>query len=230
MKLKRIVSVLAATILVAFSAAFTTFAEETTEDIEMSVSRAVFSNGMWGQSITYSEADIDASRFTENTQIKIEFELDGELSTPGIAPVELIFQNYEATPQIWAKIAPDEYDNTYAVFNYEDMVLQYGSDDFSTVNNICIGDCGVKMKVTKFTVTNCKTIVVTEAATTTAATETPENTPEETTTVTEADPNEPAEEDSINMTLIIIIIVATVVVAGVVVTLIVVKKNRKRFY
>lgn len=218
----------------------TTVAEETDEedsdleDIEMPVMRALMTNGMWGQSITYSQTELSADRFTEKTQIFVEFETEGEAPN-GNAPVELILQNYSTEPQIWAKVPPAEYDETSAVFNYAEMVAFYGSEDLSGVNNICIGDCGEKMKLTKFTVTNCKpkpaattaettTIAATEAVTEAPATEAPA----ETTTTAAAAPAE--EGGSINMTIVVVIIVGVVVVAAAVVTIIVVKKSRKRFY
>lgn len=218
----------------------TTVAEETDEedsdleDIEMPVMRALMTNGMWGQSITYSQTELSADRFTEKTQIFVEFETEGEAPN-GNAPVELILQNYSTEPQIWAKVPPAEYDETSAVFNYAEMVAFYGSEDLSGVNNICIGDCGEKMKLTKFTVTNCKpkpaatTAETTTAAETEAVTEAPATeAPAETTTTAAAAPAE--EGGSINMTIVVVIIVGVVVVAAAVVTIIVVKKSRKRFY
>lgn len=220
----------------------TTVAEETDEedsdleDIEMPVMRALLTNGMWGQSITYSQTELSADRFTEKTQIFVEFEAEGEAPN-GNAPVELILQNYSTEPQIWAKVPPAEYDETSAVFNYAEMVAFYGSEDLSGVNNICIGDCGEKMKLTKFTVTNCKpkpaatTAATTTAAETEAVTEAPATeAPAETTTA--ATTAAPAAETTggINMTIVVVIIVGVVVVAAAVVTIIVVKKSRKRFY
>lgn len=204
------------------------------EDVEMSVARAILTNGMWGQSIIYSSSELAADRFTEDTQIIIEFEVESEAPN-GNAPVELILQNYDVEPQIWTKVPPAEYDETSATFNYADMVTFYGMDDLSGVNNICIGDCGEKMKLTKFTATNVKPKpVVTTAETTTAAeteavTEAPETeAPAETTTA--AVTSAPEESGGINMTVVVIIIVGVVVVAAAVVTIIVVKKSRKRFY
>lgn len=204
------------------------------EDVEMPVTRAVLTNGMWGQSITYSSSELSADRFTEDTQIIIEFETEGEAPN-GNAPVELILQNYEVDPQIWAKVSPAECDETSAVFNYADMVTAYGMDDLSGVNNICIGDCGEEMKLTKFTATNCKpkpvatTAETTTAAETEAVTEAPETeAPAETTAA--AVTTAPEESGGINMTVVIVIVVGVVVAAAVVVTIIVIKKNRKRFY
>lgn len=253
MNFKKFISVIAAAAIAAACFAVPAFAEDETaveedttvaeetdeedsdlEDIEMPVMRALMTNGMWGQSITYSQTELSADRFTEKTQIFVEFEAEGEAPN-GNAPVELILQNYSAEPQIWAKVPPAEYDETSAVFNYAEMVAFYGSEDLSGVNNICVGDCGEKMKVTKFTVTNCKPKpAATTAETTTAATEAVTEAPateapaETTTAATTAAPAE--ESGSINMTIVVVIIVGVVVVAAAVVTIIVVKKSRKRFY
>ena len=53
------------------------------------------------------------------------------------------------------------------------MAAAYGSDDFSGVDNMCLGDCGIVMKATKFVITNCEKVEVTttEATTTEAVTE-----------------------------------------------------------
>ncbi|MDE5740933.1 MAG: hypothetical protein K2H90_00625, partial [Oscillospiraceae bacterium] len=145
-----------------------------TEDVEFNTALAKSTSGSWGQSVTYDKNAFDCSRITPESEVKVEFELDSEWTGNG-APVELIFHNYTtADPAIWAKIAPYEFDETSASFSYEDMVLAYGSDDFTTVDAIHLGDCGIVMKVTKFTVTNCEVVEVvttttTEATTTTAA-------------------------------------------------------------
>lgn len=204
------------------------FAE--TEDIEMRTVLAKMTNGAWGQSITYDKATLDCSRLTSDSEIQVEFEVEGEWNGSG-APVELVFQNYStADPAIWAKIPPIEFDETTATFRYEDIVAIYGSEDLSTVDAVHLGDCGIKMKVTKFVITNCQKIEITTTtaatteATTEAATEAAETTAA-TTAVTEA----PSESGSGSIPIIPIVIV-TVVVAVIVVVVIIVLKNRKRFY
>lgn len=232
-KVGKIFTGIFAALMVAFTMSATVFAEdEELEDVELSTTRAVQTNGAWGQSITYSEADIKADRFTEQTQFIVEYELEGESTMD--YPVELILQNYVADPQIWAQVRPAEFSDTSATFNYEDMVIAYGSDDLSTVNNICVGDRNVKMKVTKCTVTNCKPKPVV-TTTTQTETETVTETEAPAEEVTEATTTAPAEETTSSssgssMTVIIIVVIAAVVVAGVVVTFIVIKKNRRRFY
>lgn len=235
MKLSRIISGIAAGVFAAFCMTFTAFAEP--QDFEPSVTRAVQTNGAWGQSITFSSSDIRPAGIGPDSTFEVQYELEGDQSLPGQYQVELIFQNYGADPQIWAQIVPYEYDDTHAIFDYEAMVLAYGSDDFSTVNNICIGDRGVKMKVTYVKITNydppaavttaAETEAVTEAATE-AVTEAAEPAETEATTATPASSSTPESGNSI--TVIIIVIAAVVVVAAVVVIIIVTKKNKKRFY
>lgn len=212
------------------------------EDIELSVTRAVATNGLWGQSITYSSADFNPMQLTPDSQILVEYEIDGEMPTNGYHPAELIFQNYVAEPALWVQIRPAEFDEDSAVFNYEDILAYYtdkgGAADFSDVNNICIGDCGVVVKVTKVTATNCERIettttaaseeeveeeTVTESETTAAPAET---TAAQTTAPEKAD----SSSDSNIVTIVIIIAVVVVVIAAVIVVVVVVKNNRRRFY
>ncbi|MDE5577012.1 MAG: hypothetical protein K2J11_06465 [Oscillospiraceae bacterium] len=206
------------------------FAE--TEDLELKTVLAKMTNGMWGQSITYDKVTLDCSRITPDTEVRVEFELDGEWNGNG-APVELVFQNYStADPAIWAKIPPYDYDETYAYFNYDSMVAAYGSDDFSTVDAVHLGDCGIGMKATKFVVTNCQKVEITTtttAATTEAATEAVTEAAETTTAATTAATEAPSSSGSGQIPIVPIVIV-TVVVAVIVVVIVIVLKNKKRFY
>ena len=204
-----------------------------TEDVELITSTAKTTNGAWGQSVTYPPNIFDCTRITPDTIVMVEFELDGEWTGSG-APVELILQNYTAEPQIWAKTEPFEYDDTSASFKYDDMVAAYGSDDFSEVGNFCLGDCGIVMKATKFTVTNCTVIEVTtttEATTTEAATEASTEavtTAAETTTAAPANNNSSTESGG--KIPLIPIVIGAVVVAVIVVVIIIVKRSKQRFY
>jgi len=201
-----------------------------TEDVELSTVLAKTTDGGWGQSVTYPKSSFDCSRVNADTIIEVEFELDGEWTGSG-APVELVFQNYStADPAIWAKIEPYDTDmETYAKFRFDEMTAAYGSDDFSTVDNMCLGDCGIPMKVTKFTVKGCDKIEITTTttteATTTTAAETTAAAAETTAAVTDA----PAENGGGSIPIVPIVIV-TVVVAVIIVVVIIVLKNRRRFY
>lgn len=229
MKAHKVLTGIFAAVVTSVCMAFMAYAE--TEDVEMSVARAVQTDGSWKQSITYSQSDLNASRFTPDTTIRVEYELEGDPSLPNQYQVELILQNYVAEPQIWAQVVPVEYDDTYAVFDYDGMVLAYGSDDLSTVNNICVGDRGIKMKVTKVTVTGLSVPeVTTTEAVTEATTEAPAETEAAVETTTASNAEKAPSGSGSSLTVIIIVIVAAVVIAGVVVTIIVINKNKKRFY
>ncbi len=201
-----------------------------TEDFESPLNKVKSTSGAWEQSLTLDKNDFDCGRITPETVVQVEFELDGEPTNTNIAPVELILFNYTtADPQIWAKIEPYEYDNTYAYFDYDTMIKIYGSDDLSTVDNLCIGDTGTPLTVTKLTITNC---TVPEVTTTTTVTTTefieitdPPATAETTAATTAA----PEKEEGGGIPIIPIVI-ATVVVAVIVVVVIIVIKSRKRFY
>lgn len=234
MKISKIISGIAAGVFAAMCMTFTAFAEP--QDLEPSVSRAIQTNGAWGQSVTYTNAQINPMGITPDTVIEVQYELEGDEALPGQYQVELILQNYAADPQIWAQVVPYEYDDTHALFDYDGMVLAYGSDDFAEVGNICIGDRGVKMTVTyvkitnydppaKETVTEAETEAETEVEITEAETEAPAETAAETTAA-----STPTANSGNNVVLIIIIIAAVVVAAVVVVVIIVTKKNKKRFY
>lgn len=234
MKISKIISGIAAGVFAAMCMTFTAFAEP--QDLEPSVSRAVQTNGAWEQSITFSNTDINPAGITPDSVFEVQYELDGDEALPNQHQVELIFQNYTADPQIWAQVVPYEYDETHALFDYDAMVLAYGSDDFSAVNNICIGDRGVKMIVTYVKITNydppaketAATTAETEAETAAEITEAPAETAAAETTA--ADTGTPEASSGNSVVLIIIIIAAVVVVTVVVVIIIVTKKNKKRFY
>jgi len=218
--------------LAAICMAITVSAE--TEDVELSVDRAVPTSGAWGQSVYYDKSQFDCARITPDTIIYIEYTTEGELvNTAGYA-AEMIFQNYTtADPQIWAKVAPFEFTETSASYKYDDIVKAYGSEDLSTVDNMCIGDCGVILTATKITLTNCKpaeevtttTVAETTEAVTEAATEAV--TTAETTAATTAAPAE--KESDVEIPIILIVIISVVVAVAVVVTVIVIKSKR-RFY
>lgn len=224
-------TVLSAAILCLTAVIMSVCVSAETEDVELSVSNAKTTNGAWGQSVTYPQNIFDCTRMTPETVVTVEFELDGEWTGSG-APVELVLQNYSVEPQIWAKTEPFEYDDTSASFNYDDMVAAYGSDDFSGVGNLCLGDCGITMKVTKFTVTNCEKVEVTtttEATTTVAETTAAAETTTAATTTAAAETEAPSQSGGGGIPIVPIVII-TVVVAVIVVVVIIILKNKRRFY
>lgn len=198
-KLLKALTASAAGIFAVGALAFTAFAEDYTFDI----SEPVKSNGSWGQSFTYYTANdeghpgnFDATWITPDSEVVVDYTYEGETSK---APLELIWQTWdgpkESNPDVkgtWNKVSPYEYDETSAKFSYEDIVNAYGTDDFSTVYAINVGDTGVALTVTGVTITNCDIVEETETeAETEAETEEGTEAAEET---EETDAEEAAEE------------------------------------
>ncbi len=117
----------------------------------------------WGQAVklpTYAniaedevpEADIFyASLLNENTAVVVTYESDQ-------AP-ELILQSWSGG-EGWAKVPVNE---TYssdgvAVFTYDYMTAMYGTDDFSTVDCVYIGDTGVDLTVSEVNIVDISTL------------------------------------------------------------------------
>lgn len=168
-KLLKALTASAAGVIAVGALAFTAFAEDYTFDI----SEPVKSNGSWGQSFTYYTANdeghpgnFDATWITSDSEVVVDYTYEGETSR---APLELIWQTWDGPkdpdPDVngtWNKISPYEYDDTSAKFSYEDIVNAYGTDDFSTVYAINVGDTGVVLTVTGVTITNCNIVEETE--------------------------------------------------------------------
>ncbi|MCM1524361.1 MAG: hypothetical protein NC120_07870 [Ruminococcus sp.] len=251
-----------------FAAAMMVFAVYA-EDYEFDVSDAKETTGSWGQSFVHytalSGADDSAGNFnpewmTSDSEVIVEYTYDGDASGN---PLELIWQTWddgpnEVNPDVrgtWNKVTPYEYDSTSAKFSYDDIVTAYGTSDFNTVYAICIGDAGVKLKVTAVTVTNCDITAPepadtdgeedneeeeaeeTEAAAekkTEAKTEKETEAPEEevteklTTTVNIA-ANAP-QDDSILPIVIAIVVVLIVGVIAAVIVIKLIKNNKGRYY
>lgn len=116
----------------------------------------------WGQSIIVEYIDFDTTRMTSKSQIIVDYKIDKKDVEK--APCELVFQSWENpdTPmtdeegKVWAKIAPSEFTDTQATFDYIDIIEAYGTANFEKVSAICIGDSGFcKLKCTGITITNC---------------------------------------------------------------------------
>lgn len=147
----------AMTVAVAVSGAITAFAKE---DVEIDVSKAVESKG-WKQSFKLDAETFNPERLSADSQVKIEFSADKEYDK---APVELILLSWDNTDSpnadedggVWAKVAPSDFGEGTATFDFDDMAEAYGSKDFKQVKQILIGDTDIaKIKLTKMTITNC---------------------------------------------------------------------------
>ncbi|MGN0695328.1 MAG: hypothetical protein ACI4J5_01025 [Oscillospiraceae bacterium] len=198
-KFLKLLTASAAAAVVAVCSAVTVCAEDISLDIE-----AEPSNGSWGQSVKYltvRNPDIsnafDPCTMTEDSVVQITYECDLKDDNNHI---ELIWQSWgdhaTAVASDWNKIAPASYSEGYSEFTYADIVASYGTDDFSEVYAICVGDTGeCPITVTSMVITNvggsdgaAEAVTETEAEPETEAeteTEAEETTAEEETTTAE---------------------------------------------
>lgn len=212
------------------------------EDFEMDVSEAKQSTGSYGQSLLYytclgnpdAADNFDPTTMTDDSEVRIEYTLEGDYATGAdgyisASPVQLIWQSWKggagnSTEDKWVQIAPYEFDEKSAVFSYDDIAAAYGTEDFSTVYAINVGDTGVKVTVTKMTVTNVR------SASTAAETEITESKAIEVTLTSAAIiENAPTETDAAPIVLGIVVGVAAVVVIVVLVVL-TLKKSKRKYY
>ncbi|MCI7767572.1 MAG: hypothetical protein MSJ26_06280 [Oscillospiraceae bacterium] len=106
----------------------------------------------------------DPTKITEDSQVIVTYSCEYISGSTGSSPVELIVQSWSfpdtpmanSSGSVWAKVAPVEYDDEHAVFNYADMAAAYGTYDFSGVDSINIGATnGVNLTLKSCTITNC---------------------------------------------------------------------------
>ena len=198
------------------------------------------SSGSWGQAVAYNLHEhqndpISITDFTEDSKIYVTFTVDG---TPpeNTYGIEFIIQRWEAegVTKKWAKVQPVDVTDDVATFDYASMAAAYGSDDFSDVDQLYVGDTGVVIKVTNVSFDmsgDGLTDFATEEETTTAEEETTakEEKSEETTKKAEEASDESEEESSSGgINVVLIVVIAVVVIAAVVVVLVL--KNRKKYY
>lgn len=169
------------------------------EDVSLSI-EPITTNGNWKQSVVYTTAnadnglDFDPESMTPDSVVMVEYECTDQ-DTAAACWIELIWQSWgdnntgKATD--WAKVDAYEFGEGYANFSYSDIVASYGTEDFSEVYNICVGDKGAVVTAKSITITNVNVSAaaeteaeVTEAAeaeTTAEETAAEETTAEETT-------------------------------------------------
>ena len=228
--------------------------KDSTNPVAFDVSAAKDSSN-WSQSVSYDFNVFDASRMTTSSKVIVNFECDEE--EPESSPVELIIQSWEDpdTPMndggnVWAKVAPADFGDGWAVFNYVDMIEAYGSADFSKVSAINVGDTGTfTIKCTGMYITNCKLVgshVIPEdedassesedasAAEESVAESAPETTttaaaapaPEETTAASAA---ESSSSSGSNVIFVVIGVVAGIVLAVAVLFIILGRKSKESY-
>ena len=145
----------------AASAMLATAAVAHAEDVKLDVSGAKEAKG-WQQSVTIKREDFDARRLSKKSTVKVAFDAAGYEGEEQI--VELIFQSWDNTTSpnadekgaVWARVAPSEATATSAVFTYDEIVKAYGTDDFSQVMAICVGDTDITpITVKAMEITDC---------------------------------------------------------------------------
>lgn len=252
-KISKLLSAAAVMLLALIMSAVTAFAAE--DDILVFEGEGK-SNGSWGQAYNLNIRSDEKNAqlmlmLNENSKVYVDFELEGTptINTQGI---EFILQKWEKEggDQIWAQTPPSDITDGVATFDYAAMVDAYGSDDFSTVDQIFMGDTGAVLTVTKVVFdingdgVNGDTVDIPDVG---GSTNENEDSAEETTTAAEDekeeetttkktddkdkadDTSEEAEEESGSVgTIVIIVVIAVVVIAAVVVVLVL--KNRKKYY
>lgn len=199
----------------------------------------------WGQAVTYyiqqhENAGIKITDLKEGSRIIVDYSVNGDDNGDDI---ELIFQNWQeedgSGENLWKQIQPAENSDGTAVFLYEDMVSTYGTDDFSTVKAVNVGDRGTPITVTKVAIDlsgdglsdfaeDIETAAETDGDTAEAEdTEKPEETEAaDETTAAETASDEEAEPKSVPV--VPIVIVGVVLIAGVVVFFVI--KSRNKYY
>jgi len=205
----------------------------------------------WGQAVTYyiqqhANAGIKITDLKEGSKIIVEYSVNGDDNGDDI---ELIFQNWQeedgSGENLWKQIQPAENSDGTAVFLYADMVSTYGTDDFSTVKAVNIGDRGTPITVTKVAIDLsgdglsdfAEDVAETEAETEedTAEAEETEAETEKITETTAADEETTAAEAASDeeaapkkFPIVPIVIIGVVLVAGVVVFFVI--KSRNKYY
>lgn len=237
--MKKISKWLSAAFTAVFAAALTAVTAFAADDYIMFEGEGT-SPKEWGQAVTYyiqehTNAGIKLTDLKEGSKIIVEYSVNGEDNGDDI---ELIFQTW--TDEVrWKQIQPAENSDGTAVFLYDDMVSTYGTDDFSTVEAVNVGDRGTMITVTKVAIdlsgdglSDFAEDIETEAETeedTAEADQTEAENEEVTETTAEAEETTAAEDEAPKKAPIIpIAIVGVVIIAGVVVFFVI--KSRNKYY
>lgn len=132
-------------------------------DYDMSKSRWTYGGGY--SFITYTRLDgerkdrhqFDPRWITPDTQIVMEYETEGEYEG---CPASLVLQSWpgelvESTEERSISCEPTEFSSTTAIYNYEDLVRQWGDDNFAILYSLSVADKGENsLFVSSLTITN----------------------------------------------------------------------------
>lgn len=157
---KRILSAIAAMAVMATTAVAVSADEF---NFDMSKAKPTYGGGQSFSTFTRLDGEKrDRNKFsplwmTKDSTIEITYETSGEYIN---APLNLIFQSWtgdlvSSVEDKWVEILPSSFDETHAVFTFEDIAKTYGSEDFYDVYAINISDNDNSLLVKSFVVTNC---------------------------------------------------------------------------
>ena len=244
---KKIVSILVSAAAAVSMLAVTASAEVSDVNIDCSDAKNA---GTWGKSLSIPAEKFELGRITEKTQIVLTFELvDKKGEDLSSSPVALAVQA-DKDPEnpfaddkgaVWAEVQPKSFDESSAMFYYEDIVKAYGSKDFSKVTYVhIIAPSSAIIKASSMYITDCNDTVpeTTTTTTTTVSEEAPE---EETTTTTAAETTTTAQtaqaassadktsSSSGNVLFVVIGVVCGIGLAVAIIFIIMSKKSSKAF-
>lgn len=110
-------------------------------DVEITTANTV---SAW-ENIPISMDHYDASKLTPQSQVIVTYSYT--TTAEGECPIELIIQSWSnpdtpmvnASGGVWAKVAPLLWNESTAIFSYDDIVAAYGTSDLSSVDSVNIG-------------------------------------------------------------------------------------------
>lgn len=201
----------------------------------------------WGKSLSVPKDTFNIARITEDTQIIVTFEYEDptQAESAATSPVGLALQSFsdpdnalaDEKGSVWAEVKPTTYDESSAIFYYQDILRAYTSKDFGKIDYLhIIAPSTAVIKCTSVTITDCNDKAPETTTTTTAAEESAaeETTAAQTTTETvqtTVQKNNASSSDNTGSSPIFLIIgiVSGIVLAVAVVIIIMNKKSSKAF-
>ena len=195
-KLKALAAVMTSAAVI-MTAGITVWADDAELEIE-----ATASNGSWGQSVKYltsrneDQPDaFDPCTMTEDSVVAVTYESDLDDDANHIELIWQTWGDHTSSPAAdWNKISPATASKGYSEFTYADIAAAYGTEDFSEVYAICVGDTGdTPITVTSIVVTN---VSAGGAAPAETEAETEEETEAETEEETESETEEETEAET----------------------------------
>ena len=202
----------------------------------------------WGQSLTVGVDQLDISSLTPDSIVVAVFDFESEEEIYN-SPVEFILQSTDdnVSPKakngtVWGKVPASYFAGKYAYFEYADIVDAYGTDDFSCVSTLYVGDTGMgTVTCTDLFALKCKTLAPDEPETPevtdesskeeafTTTTKPAESAADQTSAAAASSTGESSSSTGNNIVLIIIGVVGGLVLAGVLVFILLGRKSKEAY-